>query len=320
MSINATISSKISSFPSNFLKIPCALMNVYYLKGKPYGGLVEYDMVPSETETVDNTTLATFVNQTTAEFRLLGLAEFYPYDSYLLNFTFTFADNGLANENNTSVNMNFPLWGLYGWRIDTTTRITHEGDFVKIRSTARMARSSYVIEPLRFVLWIMFGVLGTSFLISPKDLSLRLTIYVAVLLFSISFFFQISATAPPRYGSLSLLENLILDLSLGASAFLMFSVAEKVAIYDYKTVPEMRGALSIETAGVIITAFYIFRHINAYVNLAESHLSWVAIPHLSYELVFLLSSGLLMKYIHHGSQYIRERRRTSRIKTLDDFT
>ena len=321
-SINATISSKISSFPSSFLTIPCTLMNLFYFKGEPtHGGWVRYDMVPSETETVNETTLVTFVNQTTAEFRLLGLAEFYPYDSYLLNLTFSFPDNGFANNNNTSVEMNFPLWGLYGWRIDTEIiRITHEGDFVKIRSATRMTRSSYVIEPLRFILWIMFGVLGTSFLISPKNLSIRLTLYIAVLLFSISFFFQSSAMAPPRYGSLSLLENLILDLLLAASVFLMFSVAEKVAIYDYKTVPEIRGALSIETAGVIITAFYIFRHFDAYVNLAESHFSWVTIPHLGYELTLLLSFGLLMKYIHHVSQYIRERRHIARIKTLNDFT
>lgn len=305
MTINATISSTFSELPSSLFSISCTVTNSHYFGDEPwYGGWVKYDVVPSETKTVNETTLVTFVNETTARFWLIGISEFYPYDSYLLNLTFTFADDGLANENNTSVEMNFPWWRFFGWEIETTTAIKREIDFAKIVSTATLSRSSWSLTPYRFILLIMFAVLGVSFLINPKDLQSRLTIYIAVLLFSITFFFQITSTAPPRGGSLCLLESLILGLLLGASAFLLLSVTEKVGICDYKILPEVRGTFLIETIAVIFVAFYMLGNFNAYVTAAEVHFPWVEIPYLGFELVFALSCGILAKYMYYVGQYI----------------
>lgn len=322
MTINATVSSKISSFPSPFLTIPCTVKNLHYFEDEPWhAGSISYDMVQSETQTINQTNFATFVNQSKTKFWLIGLAEFYPYDSYLLNLTFMFADNGLANDNNTSVEMNFPWWHFYGWKIETApTRITHVGDFVEITSTATIARSSWSIEPFRNILWIMFLVIGISYLISPKNLQARLSIYISILLFSITFFFQTATTAPPRIASLSLLEKLTLHLLLATSAFLLLSVLERVAIFEYKTYPKVRGALVFETFGVLIVAFVILIEFNSYVIVAERYFSWVDIPHLDYLLVFSLSFGLLLKCFHYVSRYIKERRSKSRIQTLNDFT
>lgn len=308
MTINATLSSKINSVPFTFLSIPCTVTNLHYVEGFLFpGGEVSYDMVPSETIVVNETTLVTYVNQTTARFRLLGFSWFYPYDSYFLNLTFTFADNGLTNENNTSVKMNFPLWSFINWKIETRTTLLHVGDFVQITSISTISRYYYPIDPFSLILSVLFATLGLSFLIDPEDLRSKLAIYVAVLFFSITFFFQIGATAPPRMGFSSLLESLALSLSLGASVFLLFSVGEKVAIYDYKILSRIKGTLLMETLAVVAAGFALSISFELYVFIAETYFPWTKIPRIDYPLLLFLSSGLLLKYICFGVRYVKRK-------------
>lgn len=308
MTANATISSKISSVPFSFLKIPCTVTNFHYFEGILFpGGEVSYDMVPSETIVVNETTLVTYVNQTTTRFKLLGFSWFYPYDSYLLNLTFTFADNGLANENNTSVKMNFPLLGFINWKTETRTTLLHVGDFVQLTSRSTISRFYSPIDPFSLILSVLFMTLGISFLIDPEDLRSRLAIYVAVLFFSVTFFFQIGATAPLRIGLLSLLGSLTLSLSFGASSFLLVSVGEKVAVYDYRILSRIKGILLMETLAVVAAGFALELFFGSYVFISESYFPWIKIPRIDYPIVLFLSSGLLLKYIYFGVKYVKRK-------------
>lgn len=327
MTIDANISSTINRVPWNDILISTTVQNVFYVEGQGifYWGVTAYNMVPSKNETTDGTTLMTYTNQTTAKFWLIGLAEFYPYDAYLLNLTFTFIDDGLANENNTSVELNFPWWRFWGWTIEKTTTITHTGVIAKIISTAKMSRSNLTGSPYATILMLMFFILGAPFCKSSKTLEHRLVVYVAILIFSATFLFQITERLPPRALSLSFIEVLVLTLMTAASFFIFLSIAENALIYEYKVTSKIKGEIILETFGMVLFIVLFLSQVQPYVNVAQTTFPWVNIPG-QYELMLYSSFGLLLKYWNRGLPKIikklkkaRKRKKQRRMKKVREI-
>lgn len=165
-------------------------------------------------------------------FNFRGLTELYPYDSYMLNITFTTPSLGLIDIDNT-VTKPEPLEAGFTLREGegpsgkpfTITYATEGGvEEAVVNFEVYLYRTPSSIDLIMQVLIICFFLVGSIPLIKPDKLEHRLTICLSLFIFAVTFTFTIPIPAMSRA---TLAESLIFTLLTGAGLFSVVSVVER---------------------------------------------------------------------------------------------
>jgi hypothetical protein len=154
---------------------------------------------------------------------LIGSPNSYPFDSYYLNLTYAVY---WSQPNRISAGAYFGDFGLYNvWGTQPAFQwynTTNEYPLM-IGSTLTLTRSSASVFPLTLLIQVMFFVLGGTMLVDPsRMLNERITVFLAILVFSAGFFFTLSSVVPFRLG-FTVAELLILSVVVGSGAFTLVS-------------------------------------------------------------------------------------------------
>jgi hypothetical protein len=231
-SINTQIKARIESLPYNYSHIEVEAANVFYRVENNQttqvdGGQAKFRLFQSGGG--GNTFI--YDGNVSASFRLFGITDFYPYDVYMVNLTFSLPHFGLINENNTYVNVDFEEAGLLGQsrRPQLFDSIVLDGEFVKLNVKFGLDRGYY--EPMQFglIIIICFSLLGSMPLIKPEKLEQRLTICLTLFIFSISFASSIQFPAKPLLW-MPFTKALVGTLLAGTGFLAIASVIEKALI------------------------------------------------------------------------------------------
>ena len=167
-----------------------------------------------------------------AKFWLFGYPEFYPYDKYFLNLTFTYPDiDQLTRTNNTDVI-------VYCWipNYDISydePKIIHDGPLAYLTESITIYRKEFLSKPFEMLVFCTFLVLGISSLISPKEIQTRLSIYLPIFILPLTLYTIILPTMPLRERGFSIMEIYILFTIIGAVSFIVASILE-YKFYDEK--------------------------------------------------------------------------------------
>lgn len=156
---------------------------------------------------------------------LVGPSNRYPFDSYYLNLTYNvdwsepdsinfggawFGDFRLRN-----------LWGVAPG--SQSYNMTDEYERPVIVTTLTFTRASANVLPLTLLIQVLFFVLGGTMLVDPTEmLNERITVFLAILVFSAGFFFSLNSVVPYRLG-FTVGELLILSVVIGSGAFTLVS-------------------------------------------------------------------------------------------------
>ena len=160
---------------------------------------------------------------------LIGSPNYYPYDSYFLNFTYEvdwsqpksiqfggtfFGDYRLRN-----------IWG--GSPKDYYYNTTDNLGKPVIVTTIILERDSLNVLPIVLLILALFFVLGGTMVVeSKRKLNERVTVFLAILVFAASFFFTLGSMIPYRCG-FTIAEILVLALVVGSALFTVGSFLSK---------------------------------------------------------------------------------------------
>lgn len=208
------------SLPYSYSKIECRIENYFYRTDRGYTSQIDGGQANL---TLFERQVGYYEGNVSAVFRLFGLKEFYPFDSYLLNLTFTLPNFGLITENNTELVMY--LGEDYGWG-SVSFGVIWDGEMARVSSHLEFTRGSgtSATASIMSVLICSFLLLGSTTLISPERLEYRLTICLTLFIFSISY------SSAMKVDGLSLGESLINSLLFGTGLFAVVSIIERALI------------------------------------------------------------------------------------------
>jgi hypothetical protein len=208
------------SLPYSYSKIECRIENYFYRTEGDHTDQIDGGQANL---TLFETQVDYYEGNVSAVFRLFGLKEFYPLDSYLLNLTFTLPNFGLITENNTDFIMY--LGEDYGWG-SVHFDVIWDGEMAIISTHLEFIRGSgtSATASLMSVLICSFCLLGSTTLIRPERLEYRLTICLTLFIFSISY------SSTMKVDGLSLGEAIINGLLFGTGLFAVVSIIEKALI------------------------------------------------------------------------------------------
>ena len=156
---------------------------------------------------------------------LVGLSNRYPFDSYSVNLTY----NVDWSEPN-SINFegawfgDYRLRGVWGNEPESQWNYTtDEYGRPIIVTTLTFIRASADVLPLIMLIQVLFFVLGGTMLVDPtRMLNERITVFLAILVFSAGFFFSLNSVVPYRLG-FTVGELLILSVVVGSGVFTLVS-------------------------------------------------------------------------------------------------
>lgn len=155
---------------------------------------------------------------------LVGSPNSYPFDNYYLNLTCTpywSEPNRISDEAYFGDFRLYNVWGtqpVFQWY-----NTTNEYGIPIIVSTLTLVRSSASVFPLTLLIQVLFFVLGGTMLVDPtRMLNERITVFLAILVFSAGFFFSLNTVVPYRLG-FTVGELLILSIVVGSGAFTLVS-------------------------------------------------------------------------------------------------
>jgi len=227
--ISTQIEGRISALPYNYSSIEVQVENSLYrykyeeketITIKIDGGQAKFNL-----SQVKGETFAYWATVSTA-FQLFGLAEFYPFDIYMINLTISLPNFGLINETNTNVDGSSFEAGLQTGR--ETFSIVWDGELARLYTRIVFGRPSSVIHSFFLVMNTTYLLLGSMPLIKPEKLEYRLTICLTLFIFSITF---TSTIAPPvKLYRWSVGESLVNALIMGTGFLAVASVIEKALI------------------------------------------------------------------------------------------
>ncbi len=187
-----------------------------------------------------------------SNFHLMGNPNRYPYDSYFLNLTYVvywsqpdsirvvrpnFGDYRLIN-----------VWGTEPecyWN-NATDNLGHP----IITTTITLNRDRSNVFPIVLLITVLFFVLGGTMLVDPTMLSERITVFLAILVFSAGFFFSLSSMVPYRLG-FTVAELLILLLVTGSGVFTLASFLSKAFTQWFGSETQIIG-IAVDTAATAI--------------------------------------------------------------------
>jgi hypothetical protein len=164
-----------------------------------------------------------------SNFHLIGYPNRYPYDSYFLNLTCLVYWSQPASINFGGAYFGdyrlFNVWGIAPESNWYNTTDNH--GYPVVVTTITLNRDSSNVFPIVLLITVLFFVLGATMLIDPTTmLSERITVFLAILVFSAGFFFSLNSMVPYRLG-FTTAELLILLLVTGCGAFTLMSFLSK---------------------------------------------------------------------------------------------
>jgi len=232
-SVSTDIWIRIESLPYNHSSIEARIENVFY----------GYDQEKKKTYQVDGGHATLYLFQTehgeegfnyegnvSIAFRRFGLTEFYPYDIYMVNITFSLPNFGLINEN--SVELSVYFLGEIEKAGGQFSSVVWDGEQAKLNYRYFFSRGPSEVHLFLSVIQACYLLLGSTPLINPERLEHRLTICLTLFIFSITFFTTIS---PPTrttetWRRMTLSEAMVYALVTGTGYIAVVSVLEKVLI------------------------------------------------------------------------------------------
>jgi len=192
-----------------------------------------------------------FIGNVTTSFQLAGPTQFYPFDSYMLNFTFVFplrvqrwnvSAVSLISQTSTWFYLNCEagefVWAQSGGDGQKFSNITYElstasegpevgVEWVSLNYAAILYRPSSSTDLIMVVLGICYLLVGSLPLIKPERLEYRLSVCLSLFVFAVTFTFAIPV---PTITRATLAETLILILLTAAGMFSVVSIVEKALI------------------------------------------------------------------------------------------
>ena len=276
--------------------------------------------------TVNGIEYFNYEDEHTVDFPIFGISEFYPFDSYFLNLTFSFQDDGQIT-NDTTVNMECRI--LYGqttgWHVGdysnvTVSRSSEQPETVYINRQIVLRRTGWSTFPIMLILQFGFLVLGSVVLIKPSDLRVKAAIYLAMFVFFSTFYFNFLANVPKRY-SLSIGENMILLLISGTALSLIFGIIQhKTSQYSesFKRTPSRQLIMlifnqSMALAPVLLVSITLHTLFQSARGLFELYF-WIDIPtglesyYIASLMIFWIF-GLMESVLLFYSHYIKKEER-----------
>ena len=295
-SASVEIFAGIESYPYNYSQISCRCVNeMTYVSGdRPRtirGGLERFYLNQTHHWSREGEDYFHFDGQVDTKFRLFGLSEFYPYDSYLLNLTFEMPEFlQLANETNTDVAVYcwMPDWQLR----DDSPKIAHRNGILNLIVSRVMYREKWVTLPFEWIIFCSFLLLGASLFLSPKEIQHRLVVYLTLFVFTMTLFNTVGPIIPTRTYWLSLTEFYILFIVSGTSLFSIFSIIEYGLIK--KTFPEdIAGFFEVFPLSLIIVL--ISGTFDSFKTMSGAY-PWISITDTPfYHILIALSFGFLSR-------------------------
>lgn len=272
-----------------------------------------------------------FVGNVTTSFQLVGPTQFYPFDSYMLSFTFVFplrvqrwnvSAVSLINQDNTWFYLNCEagefVWAQSGGDGPKFSNMTYElstasegpevgVEWVSLNYTAILYRPSSSTDLIMVVLEICYVLVGSLPLIKPERLEYRLSVCLSLFVFAVTFTFAIPV---PTITRATLAETLILILLTAAGLFSVVSIVEKALI-------EVRQRLAVcqyFAEGVVL--WILILNVSQslfFMDITNEFRSWSSIPST---LSILLSVALFYGYAAVTLAFIINlvRRNKSRIR------
>jgi len=227
-SINTQIKARIELLPYNYSHIEVEAANVFYKTEDNYTSLVEGGQAMFSLFQVSGTeNVFSYGGNVSADFRLFGITDFYPFDVYTVNLTFTLQNFGLIDGKNTYVQVDFEEAGLLGQPQQQS--FVSDGEFARLNAKFFFDRGYYEPNQFSLVIIICFSLLGSLPLIKPEKLEHRLTICLTLFIFSISFASSIQFPAKPLLW-MPLAKALVGSLLAGTGFLAIASVVEKALI------------------------------------------------------------------------------------------
>ena len=295
-SINTQINARIDAIPYNYSFIDVEAVNVFYRVENNQttqvdGGQAKFRLFQSG----GGGNMFNYDGNVSAGFKLFGITDFYPFDVYMVNLTFSLPHFGLINENNAYVYVDFEEAGLLGQpRGLLFDSIVLGDEFAELNAKFFFDRGFSEPNQFGLVIIICFLLLGSLPLIKPEKLEHRLTICLTLFIFSISFASSTQLPAKPLLW-MPFAKTLIAGLLAGTGLLAVGSVIEK-ALIDVN--PRLRvcqyileGLFLILAAGVVSPAVTYF---SAYLQVIRVY-PWQATSSLS---GFL--SGILAPLVLYG--------------------
>lgn len=159
-------------------------------------------------------------------FYLIGNPNLYPFDHYLLNFTFDVFWSQLQT-NSVSIyalnNVTRNNWNIWQSQSNATDGSGH----AILVGTEQIARNTNgTVFPLILLVVMLFFVLGGTLLVEPNKLNERLTVYLAIFIFVAGFFFSLDSIIPYSNGFTSI-QSLFLYLVIGSGLLIIGSFFSK---------------------------------------------------------------------------------------------
>jgi hypothetical protein len=156
---------------------------------------------------------------------LVGLSNSYPFDFYSVNLTYN-----MDWSEPDSINFegawfgDYRLRGVWGNEPESQWNYTtDEYGRPIIVTTLTFIRASADVLPLTMLIQVLFFVLGGTMLVDPtRMLNERITVFLAILVFSAGFFFSLNSVVPYRLG-FTVGELLILSVVVGSGVFTLVS-------------------------------------------------------------------------------------------------
>ena len=192
---------------------------------------IEMDSPPYYILQVNESSTQRFWYQGTIEntFYLSGNPNLYPYDSYLMNFSFKiFYSQPQSLKTSTFITQPFYRnnWNgqyIYYNTTDSASRTPLFAGYPVLVSTLTIDRNIYGdVFPLILLITMLFFVLGGTLLIDPTRLGERLTVLLTIFIFMAGFYFS-QSSAVPSYG-FTTAERLLLSLVSGSALFAVASL------------------------------------------------------------------------------------------------
>lgn len=158
----------------------------------------------------------------------LGAADFYPYDAWMFNLTLTTPLLFEANATNTDIGARSYLPG-WEFKQTPTSRVVGSHGLLQgqIVVTMILQRAGWTVQPIRLVPIVLFFVLGLTAMIPSDDLSSKITVATAVIIFVAASVFTLGTSLPARSYGPSFAETVFFYLILLAAVYLAESIAEK---------------------------------------------------------------------------------------------
>jgi len=231
--INVLMQSFLSATEFNAPALNVQISNGYTANNIMLG-FNEYQMISiaqKDNWTSNGITYFNYQKEDNFSLQFFGLAELYPFDSYLLNLTFTVSDYGMI-DNNTDIAISARMLyeGQSGWYMEKDGPLIVEhlispAQFTQLNQKLILRRVDWSISPLFTVLFVGFGILGAAVLIEPKELKTKSALFTSIFIFSGTFYFNISSNIPKTV-SLSMGEYLVMSLFFGAGLLLVVGIIQ----------------------------------------------------------------------------------------------